>query len=128
MLDVPKFRTSGLRPKTRFINLMAADLSQDVLRKALSGQYHVAMGMLRYGITQCPDEMWDETESVNEIWQLGYHTLYFAHMYLMDNYNMTFEQATMWLYIIASGCIIVGLYMYHPRKFKKYLRKLGLVK
>ena len=56
-----------------------------LLRAALKRQYHASLAMLRETIERCPDEVWVSEEHVNSFWQIAYHTLYFAHMYLGPN-------------------------------------------
>lgn len=48
----------------------------------LKSQYHAALAMLRQGIDSCPDEMWFDKRPTNAVWQIAYHTLFFAHLYL----------------------------------------------
>jgi DinB family protein len=53
------------------------------LRSVLKSQYHAALAMLREAIDRCPDETWTSTAHRNAFWQVAYHTLFFAHAYLM---------------------------------------------
>ena len=53
------------------------------LRAALKSQYHAALAMLRETIESCPDELWLGAAHRNACWQIAYHALYFAHLYLM---------------------------------------------
>lgn len=53
------------------------------LRSVLKSQYHAALAMLREAIERCPDETWTSTAHRNAFWQVAYHTLFFAHAYLM---------------------------------------------
>jgi hypothetical protein len=55
------------------------------LRGALKSQYHAALGMLRETIEQCPEDLWLSTEHRNACWQVAYHTLFFAHLYLLPD-------------------------------------------
>jgi hypothetical protein len=41
--------------------------------------------MLRLAIDKCPEDLWYNTEQVNAYWQIAYHTLFFAHLYLQPN-------------------------------------------
>ena len=59
--------------------------SDELVRSALKGQYHPALAMLREGLERCPDEIWFSSQHVNAVWQIGYHTLFFAHLYLQPN-------------------------------------------
>jgi hypothetical protein len=53
-----------------------------MLRSVLKSQYHASLAMLREAIERCPPEEWLSTKHKNAFWQLSYHTLFFAHLYL----------------------------------------------
>src|SRR5688572_16537573 len=55
------------------------------LRSALKSQYHATLAMLRQTIEECPDDLWLSTEHRNACWQVAYHVLYFAHLYLLPD-------------------------------------------
>ncbi|MHC4959364.1 MAG: hypothetical protein ACYTGN_13430 [Planctomycetota bacterium] len=55
------------------------------IRSALKNQYHAALAMLGQAIRSCPDELWEDTTHTNAAWQLAYHTLFFAHMYMQPS-------------------------------------------
>lgn len=55
------------------------------LRRMLKSQYHAALAMLRETIEQCPDELWLSGEDTNAFWQVAYHTMFFTHLYLLEN-------------------------------------------
>jgi len=55
------------------------------LRCVLKGQYHGALAMLRQGIEQCPEALWFRARPADAVWQIAYHTLYFAHLYLQPS-------------------------------------------
>jgi len=57
----------------------------DAVRGILKSQYHASLAMLRHGIELCPDDLWTSTDHRNAPWQLAYHTLFFAHLYLQVN-------------------------------------------
>ena len=57
----------------------------ETARTALKRQYHASLEMLREGIERCPDAQWLDTTHGNEFWQVAYHALYYAHMYLQPN-------------------------------------------
>ena len=64
----------------------AADvISTPVLRSILKSQYHAALAMLRETVERCPDDLWSDAEHLNSFWQIAYHTLFFAHLYLQPN-------------------------------------------
>jgi len=51
----------------------------------LKSQYHAALAMLRDAIERCPDAEWLSRDHKNAFWQLAYHVLFFAHLYLQQN-------------------------------------------
>jgi len=51
----------------------------------LKSQYHAALAMLRDAIEQCPDAEWSSRDHKNAFWQVAYHVLFFAHLYLQQN-------------------------------------------
>jgi hypothetical protein len=55
------------------------------LRTMLKSQYHAALAMLREAIEVCSDDLWYSEEPTNSFWQVAYHTLFFAHLYLQRN-------------------------------------------
>jgi hypothetical protein len=57
----------------------------DLLETVLKNQYHASLAMLRQAIEKCPDAVWYSKSQVNTFWQVSYHTLYFAHLYLQPN-------------------------------------------
>ena len=52
------------------------------LAKVLKSQYHAALAMLRDAIEQCPDDLGLDERPQNAFWQVAYHTLFFAHLYV----------------------------------------------
>jgi hypothetical protein len=57
----------------------------EALRTILKSQYHATLAMLRETIERCPDEVWFGKEHVNSFWQIAYHALFFAHLYIQPN-------------------------------------------
>jgi len=51
----------------------------------LKSQYHAALAMLKSAIENCPDDLWLDSQYRNAYWQVAYHTLFFAHLYLMPD-------------------------------------------
>ena len=45
-------------------------------------QYRASLAMLRTAVEDCPDELWNRASDDNAFWQIAYHTLYYAHLYL----------------------------------------------
>lgn len=52
------------------------------LQAVLGSQYHAALDMLCQGIERCPESVWFDESPTNAVWQIAYHTLFFAHLYL----------------------------------------------
>ncbi len=52
------------------------------IRSVLKSQYHASLAMLRDAIERCPPEEWLSIDHKNASWQVAYHTLFFAHLYL----------------------------------------------
>ena len=55
------------------------------VRAALKSQYHAALAMLRESIERCPEQLWFDARPKNAFWQIAYHALFFAHLYLQPN-------------------------------------------
>ncbi len=53
-----------------------------MLRAVLKSQYHASLAMLREAIERCPPEESLSTNRKNAFWQVSYHALFFAHLYL----------------------------------------------
>jgi hypothetical protein len=51
----------------------------------LKSQYHASLAMLKETLEKCPEDMWMSKEEVNAFWQVAYHTLFFAHLYLQPD-------------------------------------------
>jgi hypothetical protein len=60
-------------------------LDIQALRSVIKSQYHAALAMLRESLEQCPAGVWSRSGHVNSFWQIAYHTLFFAHLYLQPN-------------------------------------------
>jgi uncharacterized damage-inducible protein DinB len=54
----------------------------EYLKGVLKGQYEAALGMLNDCLVVCPDEHWDGIIGKYPFWQVAYHTLCFADLYL----------------------------------------------
>lgn len=70
----------------------------DSLRAVLRSQYHASLAMLGEAIEKCPEELWLDPRHRNACWQLAYHTLYFAHQYMMP----TLESFVPWAEHVAE--------------------------
>src|SRR5690606_7680036 len=54
-------------------------------RAMLKRQYHAALAMLRDAFERCPETLWYDDRPVNAFWQIAYHALYFAHLYMQPD-------------------------------------------
>lgn len=61
---------------------MEVAVAEALIRSALKSQYHAALAMLRQAIELCPEDAWTGKEHRNAPWQIAYHTLFFAHLYI----------------------------------------------
>jgi hypothetical protein len=57
-------------------------MTTDALRPIIKSQLHASLAMLKDAIEQCPDEVWLDERFGNRYWQIAYHVLYYAHLYL----------------------------------------------
>jgi hypothetical protein len=57
----------------------------DRLRAILKSQYHASLAMLRQAIDLCPEPLWFGGNYANSFWQIAYHTLFFAHLYVQPS-------------------------------------------
>lgn len=57
------------------------------VRAALKSQYHAALAMLKEAIERCPDELWTAAGPLLPVWHVAYHTLYYTHCYLQQDYR-----------------------------------------
>jgi hypothetical protein len=56
-----------------------------MLRAVLKSQYHASLAMLREAVERCPPEEWSSANHKNAFWQVSYHALFFAHLYLQPD-------------------------------------------
>ncbi len=57
----------------------------EALRTALKSQYHATLAMMRETLERCPDDVWFDEEPESSFWQIAYHALFFAHLYIQPN-------------------------------------------
>lgn len=55
------------------------------IKAALKSQYRASLTMLYEVIDGCPPELWADAAYRNPYWRVAYHTLYYAHLYLMQS-------------------------------------------
>jgi hypothetical protein len=55
------------------------------LREALREQYHAGLAMLAECVEKCPDDLWRAGEHPRAYWRIVWHTLYFTHIYLVQD-------------------------------------------
>jgi hypothetical protein len=53
------------------------------LKRTLLSQYRASLAMFRAAIEQCPDALWYDATPTNAFWQVAYHTVFFARVYLL---------------------------------------------
>jgi hypothetical protein len=51
-------------------------------REVIRSQYLAALEMLKQAVEKCPEELWDVPAEQNRFWQVAYHALFYAHLYL----------------------------------------------
>ena len=66
---------------------MRDSIESAVVRSILQSQYHAGLAMLREAIDLCPDDLWLMTGQRNAFWQIAYHALFFAHLYLHTDHT-----------------------------------------
>ena len=57
-------------------------MSTEALRPILKSQLHASLAMLKEAIEKCPDDLWLDERPGNRYWQIAYHVLFYAHLYL----------------------------------------------
>lgn len=55
------------------------------VRNALKTQYRAALATLRQAIERCPDDLWVKEGKLPTFWQIAYHALFYAHLYMMPD-------------------------------------------
>ena len=55
------------------------------LKRALKGQYHAGLAMLRETIEKCPEDLWVSGEHPRNPWRIAYHAIFYTHLYLMTS-------------------------------------------
>jgi hypothetical protein len=59
-----------------------AGIETEELGRVLKSQYRAALAMFRAAVEACPDDVWFDTQPRNAFWQVAYHTIFLAHVYL----------------------------------------------
>ncbi len=54
----------------------------DIIKSALTGQFHAALSMLKAAVDQCPDEYWQLRVGNWQFSHVAYHALFYADFYL----------------------------------------------
>jgi len=54
-------------------------------KKVIRSQYLAALEMLKQAVEICPDALWNAPKDKNKFWQVAYHALFYAHLYLQKN-------------------------------------------
>jgi hypothetical protein len=56
--------------------------AEAALAGVLKSQYHACLAMLQDAIEKCPESLWYDRQPTNAYWQVAYHALFFAHLYM----------------------------------------------
>lgn len=57
-------------------------MTTDALRPIIKSQLYASLAMLTDAIRTCPDDVWLDERFGNRYWQVAYHTVFYAHLYL----------------------------------------------
>lgn len=52
------------------------------IKKIVKSQYHASLDMLEQTIVKCPEPIWDHPDHKGKTWQIAYHAVFYAHLYL----------------------------------------------
>lgn len=55
------------------------------IQNIIQSQYLASLEMLLGAVNQCPDSLWADRNYQNRFWQVAYHALFYAHLYLQPN-------------------------------------------
>lgn len=55
------------------------------MKEIIKSQYRASLAMLEEAIAQCPEALWDDSETKYRFWHTVYHTLFYTHLYLQIN-------------------------------------------
>ena len=55
------------------------------MREALKEQYHAGLAMLAECVEKCPEGLWLEGEHPRPFWRIAFHTVFFTHLYLVQD-------------------------------------------
>jgi hypothetical protein len=53
----------------------------DIVNTVIS-QYYAALAMLEDAIGKCPDDLWSSDQYGNPVYQIAYHAIFYAHLYV----------------------------------------------
>ncbi len=71
-------------------NLLRRDNSKGSTKHVILSQYQGALLMLKAGIINCDEELWNYQKYENKFWHICYHVLFYADLYLSeDEYSFT---------------------------------------
>lgn len=60
-------------------------MENEEIRRALRSQYGAAFAMMRAAMEQCPASAWNDASDANPVWQVAYHALFYAYLYLQPS-------------------------------------------
>ena len=52
------------------------------VKEIIKSQYRATLAILGDAIEKCPDVLWDQPDTTQQVWHIAYHALYFTHLYL----------------------------------------------
>jgi hypothetical protein len=55
------------------------------LHAIIQSQYQAALEMLNQAISRCPEDLWNNPEDKNRFWQVAYHAIFYAHLYVQES-------------------------------------------
>mgnify|MGYP000333049061 FL=1 len=55
------------------------------IKRALKGQYHAGLAMLRETIEKCPEDLWLAGIHPRNTWRIAYHAIFYTHVYLQTS-------------------------------------------
>jgi hypothetical protein len=54
-------------------------------KEIIKSQYLATLEMLNQAIIQCPENLWADSNSKNQFYQIAYHALFYTHLYLQPS-------------------------------------------
>ena len=64
---------------------MSKKVYDNVIREGMVNQYLASLSMMEEFIDVCPENLWADTNYVNQFWHICYHALFYIHLYLYNS-------------------------------------------